>query len=341
MGYAISLIYDYAQKAKVMRKKNISLSDTILKEKQIAAVLLCLLAISFIDFFPNPVTNSSFWNPLTNQGNDLGWEEDEIELIEWIKKNTDKSSRILFESSGDATNFKISRGHNMLNLALATDRYFATGFTHPFFYEWHTESNYMEGILFGKSVKEYGFSEFYNYSINYNFKYIICWHPDSVKTFQKFALIPDQVESVANVTRYSIFVVKQARESYVISDSVLEIKDFLYSQDIISFIGKINSSEYKAKLKISFHNYPNWNVYVNGKKVAKLENDLGLIEFEILTDPLTDFLVEIKWEITAVEITANVISIIGVVLIGLMLVYSKKSEELLNQLILKDVGKTD
>jgi hypothetical protein len=60
---------------------------------------------------------------------------------------------------------------------------------------------------------------------------------------------------------------------------------------------------------LSFHDYPNWQVFINGQSVPKKENKLGLLEF-IIEPEYKEIILEITvlWKRTVVEIVGDLIS---------------------------------
>jgi len=287
-------------------------------------VVLCLMAVSIIDIIPNSLNKSSFLNPLMYDAKKAtGWEEDEVQLMDWIESNTNLSSRILYELSGDMSKFRMSGGHNILYFAMKTNRFYSVGFSHPFIHNYHDQSNYMEGILFEKNISEYTYGELYSYSILYNFKYIICWSNISIAKFLDFTLEQGNFSLITTIQDYYIFEIINSTNNYVISSASGNITEFLYSQDEIKFVFEqsVSQDEKTNDLIISLHDYPNWVVYINGSREPKVKNTHGLIQISLSRYNSIRFNILIKWELTNVELISNFTSIASIVFV--ILVYRK------------------
>ncbi|MHA1818930.1 MAG: hypothetical protein ACTSVC_00540, partial [Promethearchaeota archaeon] len=86
--------------------------------------------------------NGLFSTYISDDHNYTDWSDEDLDMISWIINNTDKTSRILFQISGDKSGLLVGGGHTLMYLSYITDRYYATGIIPHFWFKYTINSTF-------------------------------------------------------------------------------------------------------------------------------------------------------------------------------------------------------
>jgi hypothetical protein len=311
---------------KIFKSNSKKLFINVFQSKGSPVLFAFLMFILFIELIPLYSGNLTFKNSFLNYYFDpenkpnpkavdySNWSPEDQELIDWITNNTDKSSRILLQNSGDEFGLIYSDGHTLGLIAQITDRYFANGDIDHFWYQNSINSTYTNDILYGKDISSYSWVEIKEYLYLYNIEYIIVWTPASYLTFYEFSIEYSDLKLIKSLEKFHIFQWKNAPRSYLhANDSNIQIVSAEMAPNKIDFI--IQNISVPSQIIISLHNFKNWQVYLNGSKIEKISHSLDLIMFEIPSGLFHDVKIEIIWQKTPVESISNCISLIFLMLL--------------------------
>lgn len=280
---------------------------------------LIILPILFIGAFPISGDNAVLVLYGTPEENYTEFTPDEHDLMGWIKENTTQESRILFQNSGHESGWNIGRGHAILYMALLTDRYYATGYTSQWYYSYAKATNFEDDLLYGEPLTDYTWDTLEPLLNVYNVEFIIVWTKAAIDFFNQTGIDSGELNLVYNNSKFYCFQYLSAPKSYIITGEPISSSDFEIDTKEISFNVANNISE-DIPVILSFHDYPNWKVFINNNEVSKVPNELGLIQFILHPGMEGDELqIEVKWVHTAIEYISDIISWIS--LIGSIYLY--------------------
>lgn len=127
------------------------------------------------------------------------------ELIDWIKKNTSKSGRILLEDSCWQSGHAYWGTHLPALFPLYTDREFIGGPLPQFFMKHHF-AEFHDATIFEKPIKELSSEKLRRYFDLYNVKWIICFISNSREYFDSH---PEIVTLLTKIDKFYIYVVNR------------------------------------------------------------------------------------------------------------------------------------
>jgi len=275
--------------------------------------LVILLIIAFIDIIPFRSPNQTYQAAL-NGNQTVKYTEldpEDQKIIEWLRANSSRDSRILFQSSGDLSKFQLSHGHNIINIALDSNRSLATGFSVELFWNYSMASNYIDETLYGKQVQNYTIEELLFLFQMYNIEFIIIWSQNSTVYWNSLTLSTNQIQIVYSTNKYTVYQYTNATRSYIIADPAFNVHPISKSNTSVEFL--IEGTSNNQEIVYSLHDYPNWQVYINNEKVEKLYDTLGLIRFKLSENSNDNYKVEIKWEKLPFENFGDILSIISLI----------------------------
>jgi len=308
-------------------------SDRLEKEnvilKSIAAIFLIILAFGNLLPFRNPVDNFQgfvyglyrYDNPWNPESEDFSVMDSDLkDLVEWITGNTDNESRILFQDSGEETRHEINKGHNLGLIALYTQRYYANGHLSHDWYKYSANSTFLDDYLFGIHLNDTDNSFIYQKMETFNVEYIITWSKLANDTFNSVGNQTGNIELIKEVGKFNIFKILNCSRNYANA----QIENLIWNPNKISF--NLNSNTTTNTIVFKTHDFPNWNIFVNGiqvEKSNKISNPDNLIMFDLPEKSLDEdkIEVEIVWKVSAIENVSVMVSICT--LIGVILYYNK------------------
>ncbi|MBI1745119.1 MAG: hypothetical protein HYR55_00850 [Acidobacteria bacterium] len=155
--------------------------------------LLLLVCIGTVCAIPVARPRDDFSARLSEHGNNL---------LDWIRRNTNKKARILLEGddlSIHLRNPKYYGGHFPALIPRLVNREFIST-TFPVL----DFPGFSDGILFTKEIQKYGLPDFKRYFELYNIKWIICWSDAAATTLSAF---PEYITLVNKIDTLFIFEV--------------------------------------------------------------------------------------------------------------------------------------
>ena len=290
---------------------------------------LCLIILGSLNLAPGTPAYQTYRGPVyqvyqfadttyeTQMELDYTSMEPELsDVIDWIKENTTKTSRILFQDSGDESGLEINGGHNLCLIALYTDRYYANGYLDHFWYKHSENSTFLADNFYGKSIQELSIDFVEDRLIVHNIEFIIVWSESGQNWFSQASEEQSSLQAVADFDKYQIYQFKNAPQTFI---------NCSYAT------AEFNPSEYRfcnatleegTYVTFAFHDTPNWEILVDGRRIEKIEdrelNPDGFIMFlvdeEIASEKAQ---IVIRWRKTGVEHLSEIISLFSVVFVAL------------------------
>jgi hypothetical protein len=325
--YVESVILKFKNLKRTLHSKSrkISTDEKNLKPiKRQILIGIMIICVLYIDLTPIPLSGMTFRYPLMGEYqyrdgeliyDDLNytqWDKEDLDLIEWIKANTTKESRILMQCSGDDSSLTVSGGHTLSYFAQITDRYYANGHLDHFWYKFSTNSTFLDENLFGTHLTSIWAQDLEKYFVIYNIEYVIVWSEVAKTIFGSIGSPNNILDEEHIQNRYNIYRYNNASKSFVYNElktnQSIAITDFSMEQSQISF--KLSEYQKNRTIVYSLHDFPNWQVYINSQKISKIDHELGLISFKIPQTYNSTILIEIIWETSTIEIVSNILSII-------------------------------
>jgi hypothetical protein len=318
---------------KKIRNKINTWSDKLEKQnviwKTTATALFIILTFGTLLPFRNPVDNFQgfvyglyrYDDPWNTKPEDFSVMDSDLkDLVEWITDNTDNESRILIQDSGEESRHEISRGHNLCLVACYTQRYYANGYLSHDWYKYSANSTFLDDYLFGIHLNDTDNSFIYQKMETFNVEYIITWSKLANDTFNSVGNQTGNIVLIKEVGKFNIFKILNCSRNYANA----QIENLIWNSNKISF--NLNSNTTTNTIVFKTHDFPNWNIFVNGIKVEKsnkISNPDNLIMFDLPEKSLDEdkIEVEIVWKVSAIENVSVMVSICT--LIGVILYYNK------------------
>jgi hypothetical protein len=241
------------------------------------------------------------------------WEPGYLDLIEWIKSNTDSSTRILMENSGEEGGLRLG-GHSLGLVALWTEREFIGGYISHYWYEEANESAFQDSKLFGMNISEISTEYALEQCLKFNIEYIIAWSDSSLNFFNEWnRTIHSELVEMGNVSWFYLYKIVNPLHSWVFSESSYpEIKNMIRTQQHTNFI--LTNVTEDDIVYYSLHDFYNWHIYVNGTEVSKINNKDKLMAFKVPNAVKTsDYSIQIIWEVSSIEIGSNILSMLSMI----------------------------
>lgn len=233
-----------------------------------------------------------------------------IEAFEWIKNNTDKNSRILFEDS-----MKAKLGSYIMAIApLWTDRYFIGG---PYsINEWKGNKSSFDGIMFGKFIKDYKIGEFEEKLNEFNIKWLVVWSSDTIEFLEKN---PKIFKSLGNTSNnfLKFYEYLNATKNYLSIDNGKTYAR-LEKLEPNYFLIFIQNASKNDMLTIKFSFLPQWNAYKNGEKLKIIETGSSLMQIKLEEG---SYYIEVKYEELLIEKILKFISLLSFLFTAVLTCY--------------------
>jgi len=227
-----------------------------------------------------------------------------IEAFEWIKNNTDKNSRILFEDS-----MKAKHGSYIMALApIWTDRYFIGG-PYPI-NDWKGNKSSYDGIVFGKDIKNYKVEEFEYKLQEFNIKWLVVWSPDLVNFLGKNSEIFKLLGKSSNNSLKFYEYLNAANDYLHINDNSSAKLEKL---DVNYFLIFVQNASKDDTLTLKFSFLPQWHAYKDGKELKIIETDSSLMQIKL--EEKGDYYIEVKYEELLIEKLLKFISMFSILLL--------------------------
>jgi hypothetical protein len=156
-----------------------------------------------------------------------------LELVSFLKNNTNNEGRILIEDSEYSKESYIHEyfgGHFPALFPEYLKREYLCG-PRPMYPIQHAYASFTRGVLFEKKLATYTAEELRRMFDTYNVRWIVCWYGESKKFFERF---PDYIIKIGNVDKFIIYEVKRRPSFFIKGEGTvnsdynrLELKDIV------------------------------------------------------------------------------------------------------------------
>ena len=213
----------------------------------------------------------------------------------WLDAHVSETSRVLFEDLNYSSDLQSEFENQAALLAARTHirfvgSYNILGFAPPDLFAFA-----MNGYAFNYDLQTVNISVFQDLLTFFNVEYIVGYSDPLRNLMVQNALL---FESTANFSSYGIYRVKNFQNNaFLISPSVGSSWSLIHQQpDVYEYL-LVNCSA-GENLTMSFFDFPNWHVYLDGQAIPKYPDSL-FIHFQI---PLEgNHTLQVRWEKPLIE----------------------------------------
>ena len=166
-----------------------------------------------------------------------------LELVSFLKNNTNNEGRILIEDSEyskDSFIHEYYGGHFPALFPEYLKREYLCG-PRPMYPIQHGYASFTRGVLFEKKLASYTAEDLRRMFDTYNVRWIVCWYEESKKFFERF---PDYIIKIADIDKFAVYEVKRKPSFFLKGEGTihadynrLELKNIIpeHNEIIISY----------------------------------------------------------------------------------------------------------